>query len=89
MTNTVYNIAKTMKAQYERNHEIACEVLKAVSGDERGPMGLTPDHIKQTVDWKVAFQSERIAFRAMADFNKWFSREFKKEIRNERNLARG
>ena len=81
---TAYNIAKQMKIALETVHSDKVKVLNEVSGSERGTMGLTPDHIKQSQEWKNAYLAERKAFQEMREFNMKFSRTFKKEIRLDR-----
>lgn len=80
--------AMVHKATLEWEHEGAANDLKAIVGDARGPMGLTPDSIKQTPEWKSAYYKERAAFNAMRDFNMYMARTFKKELRAEREAKR-
>ena len=79
-----YEEAKAIRESLNRAHDIAAAALKEASGTERGPMGLTPDHIKSTPEWKSAFNSERRAFSALRSHNMMMSRTFKKEIRADR-----
>lgn len=53
---------------------------------EKGPMGLTPDHIKASPEYKADKLNCTIAFNALRSFNKSFVKVFKKEIRAERRL---
>lgn len=80
--------AMVYKATLEWKHEGAANDLKAIVGDARGPMGMTPDYIKQTPEWKAAYQKERAAFHAMRDFNMYVARTFKNELRAEREAKR-
>ena len=80
--------AMVHKATLEWEHEGAANDLKAIVGDARGPMGLTPDSIKQTPEWKAAYSKERSAFNAMRNFNMYIARTFKKELRAEREAKR-
>lgn len=75
-------------ATLEWQHECAVNDLKAIVGDARGPMGLTPDSIKQTPEWKAAYYRERAAFNAIRDFNAFMTRNFKKEMRDARDAKR-
>lgn len=79
-----YAIAKATKELLEKNHEAAVAHLKEVSGNERNAMGLTPDHIKATAEWKQAYHAERLHFKALRNWNHYMTRNFKKEMREER-----
>ena len=80
--------AMVEKAIREWAHESAANDLKAVSGDVRGPMGLTPDSIKQSPEWQHAFKIERNAFAAMRKFNLWVTKTYKKELKDLRDKQR-
>ena len=60
-------------------HKAATALLVSVSG-ERGPMGLTADHVKNSPEWRAAYTAERKAFAAFRDFNGVYAPKFKKEI---------
>ncbi len=49
-----------------------------------GPMGLTPDVVKATQEWKDAHYGYHKAFKNLQDFNKVFTKLFKKELAEER-----
>lgn len=83
-----YAIAKQAAKFAEDQHKAAWKELKAISGDERGPMGLTPDHIKATKEWQEAFAKERKAFSEMRAVNMYLSKHYKKEIRAEQRKRR-
>jgi hypothetical protein len=83
-----YQIAKTAKEVQESAHAKSVEVLKAVSGSEKGAFGMTPDHIKKTAEWKAAFSAERKAFADLCAINAYVSKNYKKEMRAERMARR-
>ena len=83
-----FEFAMMEKRLLEWQHEAATNDLKAISGNVRGPMGLTPDTIKRTPEWKAAYSKERSAFNAMRNFNMYIARTFKKELRAEREAKR-
>lgn len=83
-----YAIAKQAKFAVEAMHDAAAAVLNEVSGTERGPMGLTPDHIKATPEWKAAYRAERKAFNELRSYNGWFAKSFKKEMRADPTFNR-
>lgn len=83
-----YQDSMVYKATLERKHDEAANDLKSLVGNERGAFNLTPDSIKQTPEWKSAYQKERAAFNAMRDFNMHMARNFKKELRAERDAKR-
>lgn len=49
-----------------------------------GPMGLTPDAVKATREWRDAKAACDIAFGRLREFNGRFIKSFAKEIRAER-----
>lgn len=63
--------------------DAASKALGAIPGVSSGPMGLTPDSVKQTTEFKIANRNYQIATEAMRKFNKegWFTKTFKKEYR--------
>ena len=71
---------------FRKSLEDACET----SGRElrkftRGLMGLTPDNVKATPEWKSARHGFDIAFSKLRQFNRTFTKAFKREILAERN----
>jgi hypothetical protein len=86
--NPAYAAAKAARADVETRLRIACERLQAVAGDERGSMGLTPDHVKARPEWKAAFREMESRRSESARFNAWFARTFKKEYAAERAAER-
>ncbi len=79
-----YEEAKVVKADLEA--KLAAIVTPPLAGS--GPMGLTPDHVKATPEWKAYRIAHDTAFAALRNFNGWYVKTFKKEIRAERRLAR-
>ena len=51
----------------------------------KGEMGLTPDEVKESLEFKTARKAYQNAFNDVINFNTMFLREFKKELRDERN----
>lgn len=54
----------------------ASHALKNLSGG--GALGLTPDSVKSTAEWREAKKRYDLAFAAERAFNGWFVKEFKK-----------
>ncbi|QDJ96225.1 hypothetical protein Xoosp13_38 [Xanthomonas phage Xoo-sp13] len=50
----------------------------------KGPMGLTPDHVKATPEFKFAKYVFDLAFKKLREFNGEFNRKFKAEIKADR-----
>lgn len=86
--NITFDQALAEKKIREIQHDATAIRLRAVSG-KPGPMGLTPDHIKMTAEWKEAFNAERMAFAHMRRFNMFIAKNFKKELRAYYNAKRG
>jgi len=83
-----YLKAKAGKAMIDMAHDAAAIRLRIVSGDERGPMGLTPAHIKATPEWQEAYRKERELFAMMREYNRKFNKLYGKEYREELRAAR-
>ena len=54
----------------------------------QGPMGLIPDHVRATPEFKSAFLRFERAHKALRDFNGPFTKKFKKELAEHRNAIR-
>ena len=88
---TAYEFALSQHDAIEAEANAASLRLKAVSGVEKGPMGLTPDHIKATLEWKAAHSAYCAASRNLQTFNRGFLKQFSKEWRAtllERRIAK-
>lgn len=73
--------AKSYKASLAQIEDAAGKILNSFP---KGPMGLTPDHVKASPEWKAAYQAHARAFAALRDFNGKFVKAFKKELAAER-----
>lgn len=67
----------------------ASKALRAIIGDERGPMGLTPDHIKSSPEFQDALLAFNKANARSRAFNGPFVKQFKKELAELRKAKRG
>ena len=47
----------------------------------RGPMGLTPDHIKATDEWKTAYYGYQETMKKLRKIGTYINKNFKKEQR--------
>lgn len=86
-----YEQAKALKSRLEASCEDASRALNAIPGIGSGPMGLTPDHIKESRKYRLAKRTFDISFQTLREFNAVFTRSFRKEItseRRDRNSAR-
>lgn len=61
---------------------------KAMEVFPKGAMGLTPDAVKATPEWKKAKAELDRAFKELQRFNAHFVKKFAKELREERQLRR-
>jgi hypothetical protein len=62
--------------------------LRAIPGHASGPMGLTPDSVRATAEYKTARAESDRAFKKLQDHNWWFCKTFKAEYRAEINAHR-
>lgn len=73
-----YTQAKLYREALYQAHDAAADHLYAVSGGDKGPMGLTPDSVKETTEWKSAFAKERAAWDRLREHNAFMVKTFKK-----------
>lgn len=55
---------------------------------KNGPMGLTPDHVRATPEFRAAKQAFDIAFANLRAFNAHFTKFYAAELRAERRARR-
>jgi hypothetical protein len=77
--------ADAESTRLEQEVSAAGAVLRAFP---TGPMGLTPDHVKATPEWRAAKARYERAFAAMRKFNAVFVKVFAKELRAQRDARR-
>lgn len=86
MTTTItYDEAKARADTLNAAVKAAGDVLRAYP---TGPMGLTPDDVRATPQWKANKLAYDRAFAALRTFNQSFTKTFARQIRAERK-ARG
>ena len=81
-TSADYAEAKARAVELEAATRQTSAALKALSGG--GPMGLTPDAVKATSEWKDAKHAYDVAFAALRTFNTIYLRRFGREIAQDR-----
>lgn len=80
-TSSPFEAAKTEQAAIEKEVDAASETLRAFP---RGPMGLVPDAVKATPEYRAANARFQRAFARQREFNTVFTKRFAKELRAER-----
>lgn len=78
-----YQQAKAYSEALDASYDYATKNLKELSGPT-GPMGLTPDSVKTSAEWKQAKSLADSIFRELRAFNTWYVLRFKKEIAQDR-----
>jgi hypothetical protein len=73
------------KKEQKRLYQVLDEKSEAMKRFPKGEMGLTPDEVKESLEFKTARKAYQNAFNDVINFNTMFLREFKKELRDERN----
>lgn len=81
-SSTPFEEAKAQRAAIEAEVDAADRVLKAFP---RGAMGLTPDAVRATPEYRAARDRYQRAFARQRDFNTVFTKKFAKELRAERD----
>jgi hypothetical protein len=79
-----YEEAKVIKQQLNEKVDADSATLKEFDKYGLGVMGLTPDHVKEMPEWKLAKQNFEKSFAELRNFNGWFVKQFKKEYAAER-----
>jgi hypothetical protein len=82
---STYPAAKLKQDELYADLERTSKVMQAFPS---GPMGFTPDAVKDTEEFRSANQANQRAFSALRAFNAQFVKTFKKEI-NAARSARG
>lgn len=75
-----YAEAKLIKIVLEAEHRVASEKMASFP---KGPMGLTPDAVKFSDEFRSAKVRYQAAHKALATFSKFFVKRFKAEYSKE------
>ena len=81
-----FNEAKQLKSQIET--EIAGLSAK-LAGFPTGAMGLTPDAVKFSPEFRAAKSAFDAAFARLRQFNAFYLKAFRKEVKADRAQRRG
>lgn len=79
-----YATAKAKRDAVEMAERAAAKVFKSIPGSGSGPMGLTPEHIRLSPEYRAAKEAWAKAFKALQDHNRRFVKTYKREIQEER-----
>lgn len=74
------NFTEAKQKQDDLQNKVT-ELSEVLSNFPKGPMGLTPDDVKYSSEFKAAKQAFDKAFKDSQEYNKVFTKQFKKEIR--------
>jgi hypothetical protein len=55
---------------------------------EKGPLNLTPDHVKALPEYQKLKAEADVAFAQLRNYNAWYTKKFKKEIYAYRTAQR-
>lgn len=81
-----YLEAKAIKKELDNKVDTFEAVLKGF--EVKGSFGLVPDEIRKTPEYRNAKLNFDKAFKELQQFNKFFVKEFKKELTTERRSRR-
>lgn len=79
-----YAIARAVGAQLEAEHKRASAALKALPGVGTGPMGLTPDAVKFSPEYRTLKAAADAAREAVRRHNGMMVKRYAREMRQER-----
>ena len=80
--------AKDVQAELERARDDASRALNAIAGVGTGAMGLTPDGIKASPDYRAARRAYDQRHADLAAFNARFVKQYATELAAERAARR-
>ena len=75
--------AKAIRARLSAEADRLCAAVRAL-GAGTGPMGLTPEHIKFSPEFRAAKGAYDAAFKRLREFTGAMHRLYKRELREER-----
>jgi hypothetical protein len=81
--------ATILRDTFSRLSNEAALSLRSISGVGSGPMGLTPDNVKFSPEYRAAKIAFDCAFRNLQAFNKRYVREYKTELRAQKRAKYG
>ena len=76
--------AKLHKQKLEDKNKMDSNKLKEFDNLGKGAMNMTPDHVKEMPEWKLAKRNFQTSFNQLREFNGWYVKSFKKELLAER-----
>lgn len=76
-----YEQAREAADRLKAAHDAASKPLEAFP---KGPLGLTPDAVKQTPEWRTAYAAERKAFEAMRQANAYLVKHYGRRYRTDK-----
>jgi hypothetical protein len=79
-----YEEAKIYRDKLEEKNNADSVNLKTFDKFGKTNIGLTPDHVKEMPEWKLAKSTFEKSFAELRNFNGWFVKTFKKEIQADR-----
>lgn len=80
--------AQAAQRRVELNVEEASTALKRFDALRAGPLGLIPDEVKRTAEYRSAKQRYDAAFGRLREFNAVFVKKFAKELAAARRAKR-
>lgn len=79
-----YAVARQIRDRIEADAKAAGERLRAIPGVGSGQLGLTPDHVKASPEYRAALADWQREFDRLRAFNAAYLRRFRREIKAER-----
>lgn len=83
-----FAIAKAVQAELERARDDASRALNALAGVGTGAMGLTPDSVKASPDYRAARRAYDQRHADLAAFNARFVKQYATELAADRAARR-
>jgi hypothetical protein len=81
--------AKAKQAELEAACVRASHVINNIPGVGTGRMGLSPDSVKLSPEYRGARADYAVAVFRLGQFNRWFTKAYSGEIAEERKAKRG
>lgn len=83
-----FNAYRLARNVLQMRLELASESLRGIDGIGSGLFGLTPDHVKQSPEFRRANGEYQAAFKALRELNGRNVKRFKAELARERQERR-
>jgi hypothetical protein len=84
-----FEAAKAKRDEIDKEGARISALINAIPGVDSGPMGLTPDVVKFSEEYRTLAGELAVAWHKLRTFNAWFTKAYSEELAQERKAKRG